>query len=148
MDTIKNKKAFFDYEILEKIEVGLILTGAEVKSAKLGHVSLQGSYIQNIDGQFFLVGAHISAYQPANQPIDYNPLRPRPVLIKKKELKYFLGKIKEEGLTIVPLRMYTKKGLVKLEAGLAKGKKKFDKREKIKKREDDRQISRSLKNQE
>jgi len=148
VDNIKNKKAFFDYEILEKIELGLILTGAEVKSVKLGHASLQGSYVQNIDGRLFLVGAHIPAYQPANQPIDYDPLRPRPVLIKKKELKYFLGKIKERGLTIVPLRMYTKKGLVKLEAGLAKGKKKFDKREKIKKREDDRQISRSLKNRE
>jgi SsrA-binding protein len=148
MEIAKNKKAFFDYEILEKIESGIVLTGGEVKSAKLGQVSLKGSYVTNIDGKFHLTGAHISAYQPMNQPSDYNVTRPRPILLQKKEIRYLIGKTKEKGLTLIPLRMYTKRNLVKLEIGLAKGKKKFDKREKIKKREDDRQVTRSLKNQE
>ncbi len=148
MELANNKKAFFDYEILEKIEAGLALTGAEVKSAKLGRVSLKGSYVSNLGNRLYLTGATISAYQPANQPADYDATRPRPLLFKKKEISYLIGKIKERGLTLVPLRMYTKKNLIKLEVGLAKGKKKFDKRQQIKQREDERRIRRSLKGEE
>jgi SsrA-binding protein len=147
MEIAKNKKAFFDYEILEKIEAGIVLAGAEVKSAKMKQVSLRGAYVVERDNQIYLTGAHISPYQIANQPIDYDPTRIRPLLVKKKELKYLLGKMKEKGLTLIPLRMYTKRNLVKVEIGLAKGKKKFDKREQIKKREDDRRIRRSLKDE-
>ncbi len=148
MTLAQNKKAFFDYEILEKIEAGLVLTGPEVKSAKLSRVSLKGAYVTNLGGRLCLTGATISAYQPANQPVDYDATRPRPLLLKKKELNYLIGKLKEKGLTLVPLRMYTKNNLVKLEIGLAKGKKKFDKRQQIKRREDDRRIRRSLKGEE
>lgn len=148
MQIAKNKKAFFDYEILETLETGIVLSGAETKSSKMGQVSLRGAYVININNLLYLTGAHISPYQPANQPVDYNPTRPRSLLLKKKELKYFLGKLKERGLTLIPLRMYTKQNLVKLEIGLAKGKKKYDKREQIKKREDNRRIGRSLKGDE
>ena len=147
MEIAKNKKAFFDYEILEKIEAGIVLTGAEVKSAKMKQVSLRGSYVIERNNQIYLTGAHISPYQPANQPIDYSPTQMRSLLVKKKELKYLLGKMKERGLTLIPLRMYTRRNLVKVEIGLAKGKKKFDKREQIKKREDDRHMRRSLKDE-
>lgn len=145
MEAIKNKKALFDYEILEKFEAGLVLTGGEVKSIKTGQASLRGAYVVEMDGGLRLIGAHVSPYQPANQPADYDPTRPRPILLKSKQLKYLKGKLKEKGLTLIPLRMYTKRSLVKLEIGLAKGKKKYDKRQQIKRREDDRQIRRSLK---
>ncbi len=144
METVKNKKAFFDYEILEKFEAGIVLTGGEVKSIKSGQASLRGAYVTEMNGKLHLTGAHVSAYQPANQT-DHNPTRPRPLLLKSKELKYLRGKLKEKGLTLIPLRMYTKRSLVKLEIGLAKGKKKYDKRQQIKRREDDRRIRRSLK---
>lgn len=148
MEIARNKKASFDYEILEKLEAGLVLTGAEVKSAKLGRVSLKGAYVSSLNGRLYLTGATISAYQSANQPSDYDATRPRLLLINKKELSYLTGKMKEKGLTIVPLRMYTKHNLVKLEVGLAKGKKRFDKRQQIKQRDDERRIRRSLKGEE
>ncbi len=147
METIKNKKAFFDYEILEEFEAGIVLTGGEVKSIRSGLASLRGAYVTEMESKLYLTGTHIPPYQPANQPIDYNPTRPRPLLLRNKELKYLKGKLKERGLTLIPLGMYTKRGLVKLEIGLARGKKKFDKRQQIKRREDDRQIRRSLKDE-
>lgn len=142
---VKNKKAYFNYQILEKFEAGISLIGQEVKSIKLGRISLFGSYVVLRDEEVYLIGANIPPYQPKNAPSDYSPERPRKLLLKKSEIKYLIGKTKQKGLTLVPLKMYTKRGKIKLEFGLAKGKRLIDKREKIKKREFEREKERLLK---
>jgi len=142
----ENKKAYFDYEILEKFEAGISLIGQEVKSIKTGHVSIKGSYVViDRNSEVFLIGANIPPYQPKNSPKDYTPERPRKLLLKKSEIKYLLGKSQEKGLTLIPLKVYTNKGKIKIEFGIGKGKKKFDKRENIKKREANKEIERTLK---
>ena len=138
----KNKKAFFKYEILEKFEAGVVLIGQEVKSLKTRGVNLAGNYIVSKDSEFFWIGANIPPYQPKNAPSDYNPERSRKLLLKKTEIKYLIGKSKQKGLTLVPLRLYTKRGKIKIEFGITRGKKKVDKRELIKKRETVREIRR------
>ncbi len=145
----ENKKAYFDYEILEKFEAGIVLTGSEVKSIKTGTVSLQGSYVV-IDkkGEVFLIGANIPPYQPQNELTSYDNERSRKLLLKKREIEYLIGKSRERGLTLIPLRVYTKNAKIKLEFGIAKGKKTFDKRETIKKRETKREIERELKSRQ
>ncbi|MBU1349737.1 SsrA-binding protein SmpB [Patescibacteria group bacterium] len=136
-----NKRANFDYEIKEKYEAGLVLLGHEVKSVKTGHINLKGSYVtvkQNDKKklpELYLISAHISLYKHAGMIKDYNPTRPRKLLLKKKEIQHLIGKKQEQGLTLVPLKIYTKHGFIKLEFGIGKGKKKVDKREAIKKRE-------------
>ena len=140
----ENRKAYFNYEILEKFEAGLALIGQEVKSIKLGKVSLVGSYVVLKDNEAYLVGCNIPAYQPKNVQADYNPERQRKLLLRKDEIKYLIVKAKQKGLTLVPLRMYTKKGRIKLEFGIAKGRKRVDKRELIKKRETEREIRKTL----
>lgn len=144
----ENKKAYFNYQILEKFEAGLVLIGQEVKSIKSGRINLAGSYVVLRGEEIFLTGANIPPYQPKNAPLDYTPERIRKLLLKKSEIKHLIGKVKEKGLTLVPLRMYTKKGKIKLEFAIAKGKKKSDKRELIKKRETEREIQRALKGDE
>jgi SsrA-binding protein len=141
----KNKKAYFNYEILEKLVAGISLLGLEVKSIKSGRISLKATYVVLRNEEAFLIGANIPPYQPKNTPKDYNPERSRKLLLKKSEIKYLIGKTKQKGLTIVPLRVYNIRGKIKLEIGLAKGKKKFDKRRVIKKRESEREIRRALK---
>ncbi|OHA61624.1 MAG: SsrA-binding protein [Candidatus Wildermuthbacteria bacterium RIFCSPLOWO2_02_FULL_47_9c] len=141
----ENRKAHFIYEILEKFQAGLALNGQEVKSIKAGRIQLAGAYVIPRGEELFLVGAHVPAYQPANAPADYNPERDRKLLLHKEEIRYLLGKAKEKGLTLAPLRVYTDKRNLKLEVGLARGKKKVDKREVIKKREAEREIERALK---
>jgi SsrA-binding protein len=142
----ENKKAYFNYEILEKFEAGISLIGQEVKSLKTRGVNLAGSYVILRGEEVFWVGSHIHPYQPKNAPPDYNPERWRKLLLKKSEIKYLIGKSKQKGLTLVPLRLYTtKSGKIKLEFAIAKGKKKIDKRELIKKREVEREIRRALK---
>lgn len=138
-----NKKAYFEYQILEKIEAGIILTGQEVKSTRLGRMSLAGSYVALREGEVYLIGTNIPPYQPKNITTDYNPGQPRKLLLKKAEIEYLIGKTKEKGLTLVPLRVYTNKRKIKLEIGIAKGKKKRDKREEIKKRETRRDMRES-----
>jgi len=142
-----NKKALFDYQILEKFEGGLVLSGPEVKSAKGGQINLKGSYVTiGGDNQASLIGAHISSYKPAAAvQKDYDPDQTRKILLRKKEIDYLRGKSREKGLTIMPISAYTKGSLVKLEIGLVRGKKQFDKRETIKKREVDREIRRQIK---
>ena len=141
----KNKKAYFNYEILEKLMAGISLIGQEVKSIKSGRISLKATYVVLRNEEAFLIGANIPPYQPKNAPKDYNPERSRKLLLKKSEIKYLIGKTKQKGLTIVPLRVYNIRGKIKIEIGLVKGKKKFDKREIIKKREGEREIRRILK---
>ncbi|MCD5396373.1 MAG: SsrA-binding protein SmpB [Candidatus Pacebacteria bacterium] len=141
----ENKKVGFDYQILERFEGGLVLTGQEVKSIRTGKVSLKGAFVVFKGEEPYLINATIPPYQPKNAPKDYDPERTRKVLLKKKEIKYLLGKSKEKGLTLIPLMLYDRSGKIKVEIVLAKGKKKEDKREEIKKREVEREIRRFLK---
>ena len=141
----ENKKVFFNYEILEKFEAGISLTGMETKTLKIRGVNLAGSYVTIRNEEAFWVGVKILPFQPKNAPQNYNPERKRKLLLKKSEIKYLLGKTKQKGLTLVPLRLYTKKGKIKLEFGVAKGKRKIDKRELIRKREIKKKIERTLK---
>jgi SsrA-binding protein len=142
-----NKKARFDYEILENLEAGLVLTGQEVKSAKQGQVSLKGSYVTIHENEAFLLNAHISKYKPAGPLPEYNPTHSRKLLLQKKEIDRLRGKIQEQGLTAMPLSMYISKSRVKVEIGLGRGKKKHQKKEAIKKRDTQREIQRTIKNQ-
>lgn len=139
-----NKRANYDYEILEKYEAGLVLLGHEVKSVKTGHISLKGAYVttktENGKIEFYLTNAHIPLYKYASTVTDYDPERPRKLLLNKKEISRLIGKKKEQGLTLVPIKVYTKHSLIKMEFGIGKGKKMIDKRETIKKREMDRSI--------
>jgi len=145
MPLIRHKKAHLNYEILEKLEAGIELIGIEVKSLKKGEGSLEGSYIVVRGGEAFLTGAHIPPYQQRNTPKDYDPYQNRKLLLKKKELAYLENKEAQKGLTILPISMYNKGRKIKLEVAIARGKKKYDKRETIKKRESDREIRRTLK---
>jgi SsrA-binding protein len=135
MEYISNPKASFDYEILETIEAGLVLEGHEVKSIKTGKVSIKGSYVKIVNGEPFLIGANISPYQPANTPKDYDPQRSRKILLSKKEISVLTGTSQAHGLTLIPLKIYDKRGRLKLLVGIARGKKKYDKRETIKRKD-------------
>lgn len=141
----ENRKAKFDYQILERFEAGMVLIGQEVKSIKSGRMSLKGSYVVLRREEPYLIGANIPPYQPKNISPDYEPERARKLLLKKKEIKHLIGKTKEKGLTLVPLKVYTKRGKIKLEFGIGRGRKKVDKRELIKKRETEREIRKALK---
>ena len=140
----ENKKAFFNYEVLEKLEAGLVLFGQEVKSIKLGRISLAGAYVIIRGGEAYLINANVPPYQPKNIFQDYDPMRPRKLLLKKSEIKYLIGKAEQKHLTLVPLRVYTKKGKIKIEVGVGKGRKKVNKKELIKKRETDLDLKREL----
>lgn len=144
---IVNKKAYFNYEILEKIEAGISLLGHEVKAIKAGKGSLVGAYVIVRGNEAFLVETDIPPYQPNNVPEKYDQRRPRKLLLHKKELARLVGFEKEKGLTLIPLSLYNKNGKIKVEIGVVRGKKKHDKRETIKKRDTERDIRRTLKNQ-
>jgi len=141
-----NKRARFDYDITDKYEAGLVLSGQEVKSAKTGHISLKGSFVTIRGEELFLTNANIPPYIHAGEIKNYDPTHPRKLLLRRSEIKKLIGKSRVEGLTLVPIRVYTKRGLIKLEFGIGKGRKKVDKREVIKKRETERRIERALKN--
>jgi len=143
MALAKNKKAYFDYEILEKFEAGISLIGQEVKSIRAGRINLAGAYVVLKNQEVFLIGANIPPYQPKNAPTDYNPERSRKLLLKKSEIKYLIGKTKQKGLTLIPLKVYSKKK-IKIEFGIVKGKSKKDKREKLKKQGIEREMQRIL----
>ncbi|OGZ61300.1 MAG: SsrA-binding protein [Candidatus Spechtbacteria bacterium RIFCSPLOWO2_01_FULL_46_10] len=144
-DYARNKKAYFNYEILEKYEAGLELRGFEVKSIKAGRVSLQGAFIIIRGSEAFLTNTTIPPYQAANTPKDYDETRTRRLLLHKNEIDELTGKSQQKGLTLVPLRLYNKSGKIKLEFALVRGKKKYDKREKLRKEEAGRKIQRALK---
>jgi SsrA-binding protein len=143
-----NRKALYEYEILEKYEVGLALKGFETKSIRTGHISLQGSYVVIKNSETWLLNANIPAYQAKNTPADYEPTRSRKLLLHKAEITSLIGKSKQRGLTLVPLRVYNKSGKIKLEFALARGKKEYDKREKIKKRDFEREKQKALRSKQ
>lgn len=144
MSLIDNKKAYFNYEITETIPAGIELFGFEVKSLRKGQGSLDGSYVTIRGGEAFVIGMQIPAYQEGNTPKEYDPLRNRRLLLNKKEIAR-LGEIEsQKGLTIVPISVYNKNTMLKVDLGIATGKKKFDKRETTKKREVDRNIRREF----
>ena len=144
---VSNKKARFDFEILDTFEAGIVLLGTEVKSIKKGQGKLEGSHVVIRGGEAFLVNASIPAFQKANTGSDYDPERPRKLLLNQKELKKLETEEKQAGLTIVPIKLYNKNRNIKLEIAIVRGKKKADKRQTIKERDTKRSIERTLKNQ-
>jgi SsrA-binding protein len=140
-----NKRANYDYQITDKYEAGIVLFGHEVKSLKNKNVSLKSAYItirkdKKGNPELYLINAHISLYKKASTIENYDPERPRKLLVHKNELKRLIGKKQEQGLTLVPIKLYTKHSLIKLEFGIGYGKRKIDKRQAIKKREVDKKI--------
>ena len=141
----ENRKAYFNYEILEKYEAGIELLGTEVKSVRGGQMSLEGAFVIIRGGEAFLINANIPPYQAKNASRDYDALRNRKLLLTKKEITELAGSEKNKSLTIVPISVYNKGRKIKVEIALVKGKKKFDKRETLKKRDTDREIRREIK---
>ena len=140
----KNRRARHDYSILDTYEAGLVLTGSEVKSLRDGKANLTDSYARIQKGEAFLVNAHISHYPGANQ-FNHEPTRTRKLLLHAREIERLTGKTKERGLTLVPLRLYFRNGKAKVELGLARGKKLYDKRETLRRKVAEREVERSLK---
>ena len=139
-----NKKAYHDYFILEKYEAGLVLHGTEVKSLRMGKCSIKEAFIRVEDGEMYIYGMHISPYEKGNI-FNKDPLRVRKLLLHKSEINKLIGKTKEKGMAIVPLKVYFKGSLVKVEIGLAKGKKLYDKRQDIAKKDQRREAEREFK---
>lgn len=142
---LENKKVYFNYEILEKYEAGLELRGFEVKALKSKRGNIQGGRVIVRGGEVYLVGMDIPPYQPQNTPKDYEPQRTRKLLLHKEEISRLAGKVSSAGLTVVPTRVYTSHGRIKIEVAVVRGRKKYEKREKIKRRDAEREISRSMK---
>ena len=138
-----NRKAFFDYEVLERIEAGLVLTGTEIKSVRAGRVDLRGSYARLEDGELWLHGLHISAYDHTGMG-NHDPKRPRKLLMHREQIVNISGKVSQKGLALVPLRLYVKKHWAKAELGLVRGKRQYDKRRAIMDRERDREAQRAV----
>ena len=141
----QNKKARHDYQILETIEAGLVLTGTEIKSVRERRINLKDGFAQIHNGEAWLMNVHISEYMQGNR-FNHDPLRARKLLLHKKEIQKLTGQTSEKGITIVPLKGYLKHGFAKVLLGIAKGKHDYDKRETIKKRDQEREIRRTLKN--
>jgi SsrA-binding protein len=141
----KNKKAFFNYDILDTFEAGISLVGSEVKALREGRISIKESYVDIKDGEVFLHNCHISQYEAANR-FNHDPLRDRKLLLHRREIKRLIGKVKQKGLTIIPTKVVINdKGLVKVEISLARGKKVYEKREAIKERDRERDMRAELK---
>lgn len=142
---VRNKKVFRDYEVVEKIEAGIMLSGAEVKSVKMGQVSLAGGRVMMEGNEVWMTGVNIARYRYDGSEEEYDTTRKRKLLIKKNERLLFESKSRSGGLTLMPLSMYNKGKLIKVEIGLVRGKKVFEKREKLKKRTEKRELARRLK---
>lgn len=140
-----NSRAKFDYDILKTYEAGIVLTGQEVKSVRSGNVSLKGAYATIHDNELWLLNAHIGAYKKAGPLKDYEPTRSRKLLMHNREIKELIGKVQSQGLTLIPLSLYTRGRRLKVELGLGRGRKKYEKREVIKKRAVAREIRNTLK---
>jgi SsrA-binding protein len=145
-DITVNRRARHDYFIEESLEAGMMLTGSEVKSLRAGKAQLKDSYAQIKQGEIWLLNAHISEYSPSAQ-FGHEPTRARKLLLHRREIDRLTGKVKEQGLTLVPLRLYFRHGRAKVELGLARGKKLYDKRESIKEREVRREVDRAMRRQ-
>ena len=139
-----NRKALHNYNILESSEAGIALTGTEIKSVRQGSVSLAEAYVKPERGELWLFGAHIARYN-ASGPFSHEPTRPRKLLLHRKQIRMLAAEAKEKGLTLIPLSMYIKNSIAKVQVSLARGKKQYDKRETISKRDADREIDRTLK---
>ncbi|GKQ43021.1 SsrA-binding protein [Companilactobacillus sp. RD055328] len=139
-----NRKARHDYLIEETFEAGISLTGTEIKSVRNGRVNLKDGYVQVRNSEAWLMNVHINEYEQGNR-FNHDPLRNRKLLLHKKEIRKLAGVVQEKGITIVPLKMYFKKGFAKVLIGVGRGKKEFDKRETIKHREQDREMRRTIK---
>ena len=139
-----NRKAFHDYAIEEIVEAGLALTGTEIKSVRKGNINLRDGYVRPEGGEMWLLGVHIAPYEQGNL-YNHDPRRPRKLLLHRREIDYLTAKVKEKGLTLVPLRVYIKNDVAKVAVGLARGKKLHDKRATIAERDARREIERALK---
>ena len=139
-----NHKAYHNYYISDPMEAGLVLTGTEIKSIRGGRISLGDAYVRPDKGEMWLLNAHIARYDPGSY-MSHEPTRRRKLLVHKKEMRQMLSRIKEQGLTLVPTKLYIKGNLAKVEVAVGKGKKLYDKREVIKKRDNDRELGRMLK---
>jgi SsrA-binding protein len=139
-----NKKAFHNYFVGERIEAGIALMGSEIKSVREGRVSLADAYVRPEAGELWLLNAHIARYDPSSY-MGHEPTRPRKLLLHRKEINNLAGKVAEKGLTLVATRLYLKDSIAKVEIALAKGKKLYDKRETITRREVERELARTLK---
>lgn len=142
---VHNKKVHFNYEITDTFDAGIELVGPEVKSLRLGQASLDGAHVVIRGEEAYLVGATIAPYQPGNDDSKFDPTRTRRLLLSKKDIKELIGTGARKGLTLVPISVYNKGRYIKLSIGVARGKKKFDKRETLKKKEATRDVARSLK---
>ena len=142
-----NRKATHDYHIEDRYEAGLVLLGTEIKSIRAGGVSLKEGYVTPRDGELWLVDVHIAPYKPAHRH-GHEPRRPRKLLLNRREIDRLISRVQERGYTIIPLRIYLKRGRAKMEIGLARGKRQYDKRAAIAKRESQRQIERTLRERE
>jgi SsrA-binding protein len=140
----ENRDAQRKYHILETLEAGIVLSGHEVKSARRGAVSLRGAFVVLKGDEPYLVNAHIGSFQPKNAPADYEPTQSRKLLLHAREIKRILGKRAGEGLTLVPLRLYTSRGKLKVAVGIARSKSKADQRETLKKKDAEREMRRAL----
>jgi SsrA-binding protein len=143
-DFVTNRRAFHDYHILESLEAGLVLTGTEAKSIREGHANVREAYIRSDAGELWLINAHISHYSHGNI-YNHDPIRPRKLLVHRRQLASLVGKSHEPGITVIPLRLYDRKGKIKLEIGVARGKRQYDKREAIAERDAKREIDRAIK---
>ncbi|MCD8554955.1 SsrA-binding protein SmpB [Seleniivibrio sp.] len=144
MSTFAKIKSLFDYEILETFETGIVLAGTEVKSVKAGKISIKESFVKILSNEIWLVNSHVAEYEQANR-FNHNPTRSRKLLMKRRDIDRLIGRIKEAGLTLVPISVYQKKRLVKVEIALAKGKKTHDKRNTIRERDLQREMGRDIK---
>ncbi|MDP5339244.1 MAG: SsrA-binding protein SmpB [Nodularia sp. (in: cyanobacteria)] len=140
-----NRQARYLYEILETFEAGVELVGTEVKSIRAGRVNLQDGYALIRDGEAWLINVHISPYNASSQYFNHEARRTRKLLLHSQEIRKLIGKVEQEGLTLVPLKMYLKRGWVKVSIALGKGKKLHDKRESLKRRQDQRDMQRAMK---
>ena len=141
---VTNRKAYHNYHIGDSIEAGIVLTGTEIKSIRAGRVNLGDAYVKPQQGELWLLNAHIARYE-AGSYMSHEPTRPRKLLLHRKEIDLLAGKVDEKGLTIVPLKLYIKDGIAKLEIAAARGKKMYDKRESIARRQMEREIGRAIK---
>ena len=140
-----NRQVRFRYEILETYEAGIELKGTEVKSIREGKVNLRDGYALIRNGEALLLNVHISPYQSSSDYFNHDPRRTRRLLLHRQEIRKLIGKVEQEGLTLVPLKMYLKRGFVKITSALGKGKKLHDKRETLKQRQDKREMERAIK---